>query len=437
MAKILFGAILGLFLLSGCSLRQDNISEKKILSPETVEVYDVSIQDLWKKRNYGRELLKGFPFVSNEPIVDFRGKFSDQFYGKIDYRYKFASLKDVDFWKLRTNPFLEDFIYVLPMWANNFMHISNDLFEDIGFSYNLSTKEQEILKWWIGEGGILWIEGGIYSTRYDTFNKIGEIDTKALIKNIIKKSSNLTFFDRKVKTYMYMAKKLDNINFALLSIKYKTHSSVKYFSDIKNLQVISKNFLNVDFMPKGKNLLFSKSGKPLVTFIPYGKGGVVFLRAFDFQNKMYDGELLRWRLLYYLLNRMYIEKHKKNNPYKFVKEKFDNNQTFSLHNLHFAYKSSKLSKESITLLKPIANYLIKHPSYKIIVAGHTDDIGSAKYNKKLSYQRANSVKKALIELGVSSSRITAKGYGEDIPIAPNTTEQGRAKNRRVEFTIIK
>ncbi len=434
MKKYILGLSISLLFLTGCATKSDIAFEKKVLSPEKVEIYDVSVDNIWPKINNGRQLLKGFPFISYKPIIDFRGKFSNQFYNKIDYRYKFDNIKDVDFWKLRTNPFAEDFIYVLPMWANEFKRVSNDLFEDIGYTYNLSTKEQEILKWWIGEGGILWVEGGIYSTRYDTFKKSGEIDAKAINAKMIRKSRNLKFFDRSVRTYIYKSKKLDYINYEPLKLKYRVKSDIPYFQDIKNLQLITKNFMTVDFIPKGTYLLKSKSGKPLVSFVRYGKGGIVFLRPFEFQDKMYDGELLRWKLIFFLLNRMYMDM---NENYQTVKDRFDNGLKLSLHNLHFAYNSYQLTPQSIELLRPIAKYLLEHPAYKVRVEGNTDSIASRKYNYRLSINRANSVKRELVKMGVAANRIFTVGYGEDRPVATNKTDRGRALNRRVDFVIIR
>jgi len=71
------------------------------------------------------------------------------------------------------------------------------------------------------------------------------------------------------------------------------------------------------------------------------------------------------------------------------------------------------------------------------VAGYTDYIGSNEYNLKLSVRRANSVKKYLLKRHVPASSITITGYGEENPIAPNETPEGRQKNRRVEFQITK
>lgn len=280
--KIFFGLLAGLFIV-GCTTHYEEQLEKKIHTPESVEVYDINVANVYEKPKNRFLLLSKFPFVSTQPVIDFKGKFSDEFYDKIDYRYKAAPLKDVDFWKLRTNPYSQDFIYVLPTWVNKFEKISDDLFENIGYSYNLSLKEQEILKWWIGQGGILWIEGGIYSTRYDTFKRNGEIASKQIEKKIIQKSADLHFFDTQVHTYIYKSKSIDFVNYIPLTIEFQTENSLDYFKDIHSLKIQTYNYLSADFMPQAESLVKDKSGKTVVSFVPYGKGGVVFIRPFEFK----------------------------------------------------------------------------------------------------------------------------------------------------------
>ena len=79
--------------------------------------------------------------------------------------------------------------------------------------------------------------------------------------------------------------------------------------------------------------------------------------------------------------------------------------------------------------------LIRYPNSRIEVIGHTDNSGSAAYNQDLSQRRAVSVAEVLRATGVPGNRIAAYGRGEDMPIASNATEQGRAQNRRVEIII--
>ena len=422
--------------VTGCSTQYEKSLEKKILSPESVEVYDIDVENIYAQPNNRIRLLQKFPFISNQPVLDFHGKFSDEFYDKLDYRYKSAPLKDVNFWKLRTNPFAEDFIYVLPIWANKFQRVSNDLFENIGYSYNLSLKEQEILKWWIGEGGIFWIEGGIYSTRYDTFKRNGEIASKQISQKIIQKSKNMYFFDKKVKTYIYKSKRVDFINYIPLKITFLTDNTLDYFQDIKKIKIQTQNYLSADFLVQTESLVKSKDNKPLVSFVPYGKGGVVFVRPFEFKDKRFDGELLRWKLLYFMLNKMYLNNHQVIESENTIAEKFQKEQRVVLHNLDFESQSAQIKKESIELLKPIVSYLKTHPNVRLLVAGYTDNTGSKEYNKKLSAQRALSVRNALLQMGIMPKRLSYIGYADENPIASNDTAQGRAKNRRVEFLII-
>jgi outer membrane protein OmpA-like peptidoglycan-associated protein len=80
--------------------------------------------------------------------------------------------------------------------------------------------------------------------------------------------------------------------------------------------------------------------------------------------------------------------------------------------------------------------LQKNAGIRIEVSGHTDNIGSASINKKISKSRALTVKNYLVSRGVEQDRIEYEGYGFDQPIAPNDTPDGRAKNRRVEVKII-
>jgi len=423
-------ALLGL-LVVGCSTHQEVQLEKKILTPETVDVYDITVDHVYKKTDNRAILLKKFPFISNEPILDFDGKFSNQFYDKIHYNYYASHIKDVDFWKLRTNPFSEDFIYVLPTWANKFLHVSNDLFEDIAYSYNLSHKEQDILQWWIGQGGVFWIEGGIYSTRYDTFKRSGYINGKAINKKIHSKSANLHFLDRKVDTYIYKSKKIDQVNYVPLALKFNPKSSISYFSDIKHLKIDTKYYLAADFMARGRTLLQTAKHSPIVTVIPYGRGAVVFIRPFEFKDKRYDGELLRWKLMRYLLDKAYLKEVKHKEVH--IKE----NKAVILKDLNFKYDSYKLMKGSFQVLKPIAKYMLAHSKIDLYLAGYTDDHATQEYNKKLSIARANSVKNALVKMGVNAKRIQTTGHGKLYPITSNKLEEGRAKNRRVEFTIKK
>lgn len=101
----------------------------------------------------------------------------------------------------------------------------------------------------------------------------------------------------------------------------------------------------------------------------------------------------------------------------------------------FDFDSSTLKPAAKTQLDQVARVLTEYPDTDILVMGHTDSQGTDEYNQRLSERRARAVEGYLESKGVGGSRITAKGYGESVPIADNATEAGRAQNRRVELSI--
>lgn len=111
--------------------------------------------------------------------------------------------------------------------------------------------------------------------------------------------------------------------------------------------------------------------------------------------------------------------------------------TMRLSNIFFEYNKSEIQDESEDELDRLFEFLKSNPAITIEISGHTDASGSAEYNLELSKKRADAVKNYLVKKGVSSDRLVSKGYGKAKPVASNTTEEGKAQNRRVEFTILK
>jgi outer membrane protein OmpA-like peptidoglycan-associated protein len=104
--------------------------------------------------------------------------------------------------------------------------------------------------------------------------------------------------------------------------------------------------------------------------------------------------------------------------------------------VHFLFDSSAIQPDSQSILEEIAEALRTHAEIRSVeIQGHTDDIGSADHNLRLSDERATSVRDALIVLGVESSRLTARGYGKEKPLVRNASPESRARNRRVQLMI--
>ena len=101
----------------------------------------------------------------------------------------------------------------------------------------------------------------------------------------------------------------------------------------------------------------------------------------------------------------------------------------------FETASARLTEQSKTLLDKVAQILSRYPSIKLTVEGHTDDLGDATINLKLSEQRARACVSYLSRKGIDASRMNAIGYGETRPLAANSSADARRRNRRVEFKI--
>jgi outer membrane protein OmpA-like peptidoglycan-associated protein len=100
----------------------------------------------------------------------------------------------------------------------------------------------------------------------------------------------------------------------------------------------------------------------------------------------------------------------------------------------FAVNSATVKPESMGAIQEMAKALKADASVKLEIGGHTDSDGDATRNMTLSQSRAESVKKILVDQGIDAGRLTAKGYGATKPLGPNDSPEGKANNRRVEFT---
>ena len=106
--------------------------------------------------------------------------------------------------------------------------------------------------------------------------------------------------------------------------------------------------------------------------------------------------------------------------------------------VQFETNKSILLPKSEELLNEVATAMKEHAEIKLVqIEGHTDKQGSAKLNMKLSDARAKSVRDYLIKQGIAGDRLVPKGFGETVPVADNNSEEGRYKNRRVDFKILK
>ena len=123
------------------------------------------------------------------------------------------------------------------------------------------------------------------------------------------------------------------------------------------------------------------------------------------------------------------------NPFN-VDIQFEAPKSFVLDNCTFETGKATLQPEAYKVVDELVEYLKRKDDEKIEVGGHTDNVGKPDANIILSTNRANTVRAYLLTKGIAPERVTAKGYGMTVPIAENTTAEGRALNRRTEVKVI-
>ncbi len=104
--------------------------------------------------------------------------------------------------------------------------------------------------------------------------------------------------------------------------------------------------------------------------------------------------------------------------------------------LKFEFDKAELRPEDRELLSRVAGILMTSKDYMVSVNGHTDDVGTAEYNQKLSERRAQAVRDYLVKAGMSADILSVEGHGKSLPLVKGTTDAARAKNRRVELGIV-
>ena len=124
-----------------------------------------------------------------------------------------------------------------------------------------------------------------------------------------------------------------------------------------------------------------------------------------------------------------------NEPFT-VNVKFEMARHYTLDRVYFDFGRATLRPESFSELNELVEFMKNKETIRIEIAGHTDNVGKDADNLKLSQQRAEAIQNYLVKKGIQPSRLTAKGYGATLPIADNSTDEGRQKNRRTEVKIL-
>ena len=252
-------------------------------------------------------------------------------------------------------------------------------------------------------------------------------------------------------------------------IKGETYSIKLYISCADKLGLSSLDEFNILFsngsfsIPKNENLLVTPEIKFTgdfsnqkdwielsTTYVANGTEKFMTFGSFMYEDK---GELHGkingvYKYAHYYIDDISIilkEKEKSNVQEKRITESkvvdtsinFVPGEVYVLNNLQFESGKSILLANNYTDLDKLLRYLEKNSNQKLLITGHTDNIGNKVDNNKLSLERANAIKQYLITKGAHQNNISIEGKGDELPIDSNETEEGRKKNRRVEILFIK
>ncbi|MBN8653788.1 MAG: PD40 domain-containing protein [Cytophagales bacterium] len=233
-----------------------------------------------------------------------------------------------------------------------------------------------------------------------------------------------------------------------------------FVNEDPNLKVVNYYLAGITYMtrrdstreilPNTKVTLLDQEGEGMQEFVT-GNDGKFLFRVYENENYTLIGETDG-----FITKRQPYTTVGKSVPLETLKDLvtnitldtilvLDRKQTgisFVLKNIYFGYDSADIRRESALELDKLVTLLNDNPDISIEMGSHTDSVASNAYNIELSQRRANATVNYLIRKGIDASRLTAKGYGEEVPIARNTNPdgtdnpQGRQRNRRTEFRIV-
>ncbi len=181
----------------------------------------------------------------------------------------------------------------------------------------------------------------------------------------------------------------------------------------------------------------AKGGEKYITIGKFNGVRETWDRILPQKNKTEYESCLYTMFSYYFIDDVSVTKiplHE-TRAYKAFANTIEPGKNIVLENIYFKTGEATLQATSFPALKLLLTYMQANTSLSLEVHGHTDDVGNEEANRKLSQDRAASILNYLLDNGIYTTRLVAKGFGSEQPVADNATEAGRQQNRRVEFTI--
>lgn len=299
------GLLTLLLTVAGCTSKNEALSsmEKELMSEKPLTLYTaptegVYLADRWKHAN----LFKAFPFVAPLAPFDFTGKFPSNFYDDMNLSVRSVGLEKVDWAALSVDPSIYDVIYVQPFGIAEAGSFENDFALNVGRAYNVAPENMKRLKNWIEQGGVLWSEAGITASRFETFYPHGGI-------NDAKTSAMFTrdyglFFGLPVSYRNLKSMSVDMVNYETVPHLLHPPMSVTQLKEVKNVYFKPAAFIESYPILRSEPLLIDGGGTLYGSYAVLGKGMVLTMVPSAYWHAEDDGELLRWKLLQWIDERL-------------------------------------------------------------------------------------------------------------------------------------
>jgi hypothetical protein len=287
-----------------CSAKKGFTVADSLKEPDEVHIFTVPLNSLERELADGRSsVVKGFPFISFQSAIDFRGKFPPEFYAPMQGKWKAGAMREVDYWRLQKEPSLYDVIYMGPLWFQDLRKKGDDLLENIAYSFNIPKDQLAILDGWIRNGGILWLEPGLYISTYDY--RLNRYDDKKL-DELVLSLKRQRLYDKGVSVQVLRAKKTDDLHLENLRHELLFRGGEKpgeldeINARVRSLLLEQNDYIGVYLAADGVPLI--RDGKKIyASYLKVGKGMVITMAPFDFKSAYHDGEIFRLALLNWAL----------------------------------------------------------------------------------------------------------------------------------------
>ncbi|MDD5717332.1 MAG: hypothetical protein PHW64_05960 [Sulfuricurvum sp.] len=302
------GLIFLLMIFTGCASKNDALEEmkKELLNDTPIAVYTLPASGIYAPERWVKQtIFQEFPFITPLLSFDFQGKFHEDFYDQIEVSWNAVSLDKVDWDVLTQNSDGYDIIYAQSVGIAESGPLENDYAVNLAKAYNISPAKMESLKKWVENGGVFWVESGIKASRFETFYPYGGINDAKTIGLFAKEQGRLFSIPIQYKTMKSTS--VDMVNYETEAVLLHAPVSAAELKGVKNVNFKPVSFIESYPVIQSHPLLVDTRGSVYAGYATLGKGIVLTTVPTNYWQADDDGELYRWKLLSWILQRKGID----------------------------------------------------------------------------------------------------------------------------------